>query len=117
MLHAPSVMQPKDQRRMRKSLQLKSLRKLKLKNVFRVSSKKYADEPGGRDRGGDLGWFDKTTMVEQFSAVAFKLKKNEISGVVETPFGFHIIMVEDKKAAKDTSLEEASEAMTEKTYH
>ena len=53
-------------------------------------------------------------MVEQFSAVAFKLKKNEISGVVETPFGFHIIMVEDKKAAKDTSLEEASEAIAEK---
>ena len=84
------------------------------KTSFASLAKKYTDEPGGRDRGGDLGWFDKTTMVEQFSAVAFKLKKNEISGVVETPFGFHIIMVEDKKAAKDTSLEEASEAIAEK---
>lgn len=51
----------------------------------------YSDEPNAGARGGSLGRFSKGQMVGAFEAVAFKLKVGQISDIVETPFGFHVI--------------------------
>ena len=80
---------------------------------FAAIAKKETDEAAGKTSGGELGWFAKEAMVPEFSAAAFPLAKGAMSGVVETPFGFHIIKVEDKKDAVSTKLEDAQKKIAE----
>jgi len=63
---------------------------------FAALAKEKSKDPGGQE-GGDLGYFTKEQMVPEFSAVAFKLGKGELSEPVKTQFGWHIIKVEDKR--------------------
>lgn len=68
---------------------------------FAEMAKKYSED-GTADKGGDLGYFGKGEMVPQFEAAAFSLKKGEVSPeLVESPYGYHIIKVEDKRTVKD----------------
>jgi parvulin-like peptidyl-prolyl isomerase len=60
---------------------------------FDKLAKENSDEPGAKESGGDLGWFGRGRMVKAFEDAAFKLKDNEISDLVESQFGFHIIQV------------------------
>jgi parvulin-like peptidyl-prolyl isomerase len=58
---------------------------------FAALAQQYTDEPGGKERSGDLGHFGRGQMVPAFERVAFALKVGEVSDVVQTPFGFHVI--------------------------
>jgi len=75
---------------------------------------KYTDDASGKGNGGDLGFFDRTAMVKEFSDAAFALNKGQVSGIVESPFGFHIIKVEDIQDAKETTLEAATQQIARK---
>ncbi len=75
------------------------------KTSFAELAKKYSEGPSA-PRGGDLGFFIRGQMVREFEEAAFVLKVGEISNVVETEYGYHIIQCIEKKASEKKSLEE-----------
>jgi len=64
---------------------------------FAKLATKYSDDPGSKKQGGDLGTVDRGVFYPEFEAAAFALKDNEISDIVESPVGFHIIQLLDRK--------------------
>jgi len=79
---------------------------------FAALAKEYSEGPTG-EKGGDLGFFPQGRMVKPFEEAAFKMKKDEISDLVKTSFGYHIIWVEDIREARMKSLDEAKKQITE----
>lgn len=73
---------------------------------FAETAEAESDDPGSAAKGGDLGSFGRGRMVPPFDAAAFSMEVGEVSDVVETDFGFHIIQVYDKQAAGVKPLEE-----------
>jgi parvulin-like peptidyl-prolyl isomerase len=69
-----------------------AMKKAKSGTKFEDVVKEYSDEPGAGARGGDLGKFRKGSMVPDFQAAVEKLKVGEISDLVKTPFGYHVIL-------------------------
>ncbi len=88
-----------------KKLATEVLAKAKATQDFAALAKAATDEPSGKTSGGDLGFFTKDKMVKEFSDAAFSLSAGSLSEVVESPFGFHIIKVEAKKAAEVKTLD------------
>ncbi len=74
---------------------------------FAELAKKHSQDVGSAPKGGDLGLFSHSHMVQEFSDAAFKLKAGEISDLVRTPFGYHIIKVEEVRPEKTIALNEA----------
>lgn len=71
----------------------------------------YSKDPGSAKHGGDLGYFTKDKMVKEFAEAAFKMKKGEVSEPVKSPFGWHIIKVEDVRKAVAPTYNEAKEPL------
>ncbi len=80
---------------------------------FKKLAEKYSVDPGSAKKGGELGWFSRGVMLKSFEDSAFSLNKGEVSGVVETVFGFHIIKVEDKRAPRKRLLREVKGVIVE----
>lgn len=80
---------------------------------FAQLAKKYSDDEANRDQGGDLDYFARGKMVPQFEDVAFKLEKGQISDLVKTQFGFHIIKIADKKPGSTKPLSEVRQQLAD----
>lgn len=61
---------------------------------FEVLARRFSDDPGSAEQGGDLGWFRRGQMVPEFERMAFALPRGQVSPVVESDFGFHVIRVD-----------------------
>ncbi len=73
--------------------------KLKSGGDFAKLAAQYSTDPGSKDKGGELGFFAKGAMVKEFSDAAFGMKPGQTSAPVHSPYGWHIIQVEETKPA------------------
>jgi len=89
----------KDQAKAKAEALLQEIRKNPA--AFADLAKKNSDDPGSAAKGGDRGFFGRGMMVKPFEDATFTLKDGEISGVVESDFGFHIIKLTGIHAAKE----------------
>lgn len=80
--------------------------KLKAGADFGELAKQYSEDPGSKDKGGEVGFFPRGRMVGPFEDAAFSLKPGEISDIVESPFGFNIIQVEEVREERQKPLDE-----------
>jgi peptidyl-prolyl cis-trans isomerase C len=79
----------------------------------KLAKEKSTDKASGAE-GGDLGWFKKSDMVKEFAEAAFALKKGELSEApIKTQFGYHVILLEDRRKAPPPAFEELSEQLRE----
>ena len=88
-------------------------KKLQSGQDFSELAKQYSDCQSS-EKGGDLGYFGRGQMVESFDEAAFALEPGEVSDIVESRFGYHLIKSEDKKPAETKSFDEVKESVREK---
>ena len=82
------------------------LKQVKKGTKFDELAKKYSEDPGSKEKGGDLGWLVQGQTVPEFEKVAFALPPSQVSDLVKTQYGFHIIKVLEKETAHTKSLDE-----------
>lgn len=89
------------------------LQQVKAGGDFAALAKQYSEDEANREAGGDLDYFGRGRMVPEFETVAFEMQNGQISDLVKTPFGFHIIKLTDKKPATTRTLADLRPELTE----
>ena len=87
------------------------LKQAKKGTNFEDLAKKYSEDPGTKDKGGDLNWIGQGQTVQEFEKTAFSLAPGQISDLVRTQYGFHIIKVLEKETAHTKPFEEVKESL------
>src|SRR5713226_8176460 len=87
------------------------LRQVKKGGKFEDLAKKYSEDPGSKDKGGDLSWITQGQTVPEFQKTAFTLSPGQVSDLVKTQYGFHIIKVLEKETAHTKPFEEVKDSL------
>jgi peptidyl-prolyl cis-trans isomerase C len=87
--------------------------RLKKGEDFVTIANALTEDPSGKQNGGDLGFFTHDQMVPEFSEVAFRLEKGQISDPIKTQFGWHVLKVEDKRLREPPPFEEVRNQIEE----
>ena len=74
---------------------------------FADLAKKFSEDPGSAEKGGELGWVTRGQMVPNFEKACFSLKPGELSGIVDTEYGYHIVQTEERQEAHTATFDEA----------
>lgn len=80
---------------------------------FEDLAKQYSDDPGSAQRGGDLGFVGRGSLVKEFEEVAWSMKPGDTSGLVRTQYGMHIIRLHEIRAAEKGDFDKAKEQIRE----
>lgn len=91
------------------------LQKARAGEDFETLAKKYSEGPSASN-GGDLGFFKREDMVKEFSSAVFPLKENEISGLILTPFGYHIVQLLERRGGAALPFEAISKKIKARLY-
>ncbi len=89
------------------------LQRLQKEDFAKVAAQ-VSDDPGSKAKNGDLGYFSRGRMVKEFEEEAFKLPVGQVSGLVKSSFGFHIIKVTDKKPAVPADVEKSKQIIAKR---
>ena len=87
------------------------LKQVKKGGKFEDLAKKYSEDPGSKDKGGDLSWITQGQTVPEFEKTAFSLGPGQVSELVKTQYGFHIIKVLEKETAHTKPFEEVKDSL------
>jgi peptidyl-prolyl cis-trans isomerase D len=87
------------------------LNQVKKGGKFEDLAKKYSEDPGSKDKGGDLGWITQGQTVPEFEKTAFSLSPGQVSDLVKTQYGFHVIKVLEKETAHTKPFEEVKDSL------
>ena len=90
------------------------LKKAKAGEDFAVLAAAFSEDPGSRDRGGDLGWVVRSKLDPAFAKAAFAAKKGQYTEPVRSAYGFHLLKVEDRRPASQLPYEAVTERIRKK---
>ena len=86
-------------------------------STFAHEAKEHSDCPSGKQNGGSLGWFGRDMMVKPFEDAAFDLALDTVSDILETPFGYHIIIKTGEEKGRTPTLEELHDKIATFLFH
>lgn len=106
-----------DDKNKRKEKAEEVLKKIKAGEDFAGLASEYSEDQGSKEKGGDLGLITKGMMAPELEKVAFSLKPGEVSDIIETRYGFHIIKVEEKRESFIEPYEKIKDKVKERLFN